>query len=483
MATLELFPAPSHAPSLHAPSRLPGADDASTKALLDVLKDNHERWHIFFNDMGFHNHVSHHVLAIWALGANKDLIEAAYKHDVPMQKPAIKSPEGITESNYNEHLGDEKYYVAYMNFFKAQLADKGVSQVLEDWVFARSANVVDGALQNKQPSMLARLLDGLVHPMIHTGYGLEFGLPGMVLEGLAQAAVHRARDAPFFPPSLFESVSALDTLASKIDTELVLDEPVSPHSKPKKEVHVFDIMARILKDEKFKAPPDAVNFYSETMASHSSTIIDYANQWTLNLDDPHDVHRKIEQLQWMNSFVYGVSGFNAKEKEFFADFFLMHLVTSSLFLPSFVAYLTPPSQKLLLRGYFTISLAWWISRRPRSFNLDVTKFFSSTPAMPKQSSFAFEPPKWALVPGSDSVNRWFPIVQDAILHPDDHLCKLQRALVHFAETYGTRKGELEGTELEGAGSVDGSLFVRTAGLTAKAMGRVIGDDEGLGWDR
>ncbi len=54
MATLELFPAPSHAPSLHAPSRLPGADDASTKALLDVLKDNHERWHIFFNDMGFH---------------------------------------------------------------------------------------------------------------------------------------------------------------------------------------------------------------------------------------------------------------------------------------------------------------------------------------------------------------------------------------------------------------------------------------------
>lgn len=232
-----------------------------------------------------------------------------------------------------------------MNFFKAQLAEKGVSQVLEGWVFAQSANVVDGAPQNKQPSMLARLLDGLVHPMIHTGYGLEFGLPGMVVEGiprsqsllhllifrtgLAQAAVHRARDAPFFPPSLFESVSALDTLASKIDTELVLDEPVSPHSKPKEEVHVFDIMARILKDEKFKAPPDAVNFYSETMASHSSTIIDYANQWTLNLDDSHDVHRKIEQLQWMNSFVYGVSGFNAKEKEFFADFFLY--VVSSLF--------------------------------------------------------------------------------------------------------------------------------------------------------
>ncbi len=70
-----------------------------------------------------------------------------------------------------------------MDFFKAKIAEEGVSQVLETYVFARSANIIDGAPQNKQPLMLARLFDGAAHPMIHVGYGLEFGLPGMVVEG------------------------------------------------------------------------------------------------------------------------------------------------------------------------------------------------------------------------------------------------------------------------------------------------------------
>jgi hypothetical protein len=34
------------------------------------------------------------------------------------------------------------------------------------------------------PEMLNRLLAGLVHPFIHLAYGLEFGLPGQVAEGL-----------------------------------------------------------------------------------------------------------------------------------------------------------------------------------------------------------------------------------------------------------------------------------------------------------
>ncbi len=265
-------------------------------------------------------------------------------------------------------------------------------------------------------------------------------------------------------------------------------------------------MARILKDDRFKDPPaDMQEFFTETMKANSSAIVEYANQWTLNLEEPRDVHRKIEQLQWMNTLIYGVSGFNAPEKEFFADFFLyvvslyfrpsicliavnsMHLVTSSLFLPSIVAYLTPASQKLFLRGYLTISLAFWVSRRPRSFNLDnIAKFFSADLVMPKQPSLTFESPTWALVPGTATANQWFPIIQDAILHRDDHLCKIQRAFMHFAERYGTRESGLEdfaGTELAGANVIDGSLFIRAAGLTAKAMGRVISENDGLGWDR
>ena len=40
------------------PTRHAGWSHESTKAVLDCLKDNHHRFHIFFNDKGFHKCVS-----------------------------------------------------------------------------------------------------------------------------------------------------------------------------------------------------------------------------------------------------------------------------------------------------------------------------------------------------------------------------------------------------------------------------------------
>ena len=81
-------------------------------------------------------------------------------------------------------------------------------------------------------------------------------------------------------------------------------------------------MARILKDKKFDTTFDNEQFYSDTLKQHSTTLVEYANQWTLDLNDPEEVHRKIAELQWMNSVVYAVSGFEGQDKKFFADFFL-----------------------------------------------------------------------------------------------------------------------------------------------------------------
>ncbi|KAG6839980.1 hypothetical protein H0H93_004856 [Arthromyces matolae] len=105
----DLFPVPSAPlPSLLIPKRWPGISLESTEALLDVLKDNHTRWHIFFNDSGFHNHIAHRALAYWALGADGDLIEAGYETDSSYQRRAFESPEKITEKNFKDHVGDHK---------------------------------------------------------------------------------------------------------------------------------------------------------------------------------------------------------------------------------------------------------------------------------------------------------------------------------------------------------------------------------------
>ena len=53
-----LFPTPGLAPSVLSPTRFQGVSPESSTALQTVLKDNHVKWHIFFNEQRFHKCVS-----------------------------------------------------------------------------------------------------------------------------------------------------------------------------------------------------------------------------------------------------------------------------------------------------------------------------------------------------------------------------------------------------------------------------------------
>ncbi len=69
-------------------------------------------------------------------------------------------------------------------------------------------------------------------------------------------------------------------------------------------------------------------------------------------------------------------------------------------------------------------------------------------------------------------NPWFAIIQQAAVHPDDHLCKIQRAFVHYATLYGARpRGEpdFSQTELKGAEKLDGTLFFTRSTIDGKAF--------------
>lgn len=37
--------------------------------------------------------------------------------------------------------------------------------------------------------MVNRLLSGVLHPLIHVGYGIQFDSPGMIVEGLSQSVI------------------------------------------------------------------------------------------------------------------------------------------------------------------------------------------------------------------------------------------------------------------------------------------------------
>lgn len=95
---------------------LPGSTRASKKAIERLLAKDFDDHHCYFNDKGFHNHLSHHVLAAYDLGASEELLKAIYDSNASYQRPilldqveGIVKPGEINESNWKEHLGKPKY--------------------------------------------------------------------------------------------------------------------------------------------------------------------------------------------------------------------------------------------------------------------------------------------------------------------------------------------------------------------------------------
>lgn len=149
----------------------------------------------------------------------------------------------------------------------------------------------------------------------------------------------------------------------------------------------------------------------------------------------------------------------------------MHLVTASLFLPTFIATLSQHSQVLLLRGFFGLSLTWWVARgRPP---LDIEAFITSDiPFISPPTTSTV--PSWSLLGTSSALPRqsWFTIIHKSMIHPESHLPKLIRALHHLARIYGTRPAGLSDfsdTPLPGANLLDGTVFLRIAALTVERM--------------
>ena len=134
----------------------------------------------------------------------------------------------------------------------------------------------------------------------------------------------------------------------------------------------------------------------------------------------------------------------------------MHVVTSSLFLPAYRAYISPASFTVLLRVFLRTTLTWYVSRGRAPLN--IREFYAKTNPAPQP-----KPEDKLSVPAD--ANPWLPIIQQSLAHNDDHLPKTQRALAHFATVYGDRvAGTFSG--LDGAELVEGSLFARVAELTA-----------------
>jgi Questin oxidase-like len=127
---------------------VPSLTQESCKAASNLLQENHDKYHMLFNQQGFHNHIAHHLLTIFALGASPDELQRAFDRNRDCQRPQFPVNEENVHAMHDDEkwkgfLGKEKYFHDFEAFFKKEIDEKGWEDVLQERLFAKTDRAED----------------------------------------------------------------------------------------------------------------------------------------------------------------------------------------------------------------------------------------------------------------------------------------------------------------------------------------------------
>ena len=155
----------------------------ATDVIEQLLQKNHDKWDMYFRDVAGHNHIPHAVLTTLAMGGGPKELRRAYDDGEGIQRPKPQPDPAVVEEmsdpfKFLDRMQDISEYSNFLGFFEKEIEAKGSWQaVVNEYIFSRTPQT---------DFLLAQVFEGLYHPLIHMGFGIEFELPGLVAEGLAQ---------------------------------------------------------------------------------------------------------------------------------------------------------------------------------------------------------------------------------------------------------------------------------------------------------
>ncbi|KAJ2077464.1 hypothetical protein H4R24_005121 [Coemansia sp. RSA 988] len=364
---------------------LPGVDDATRKEATRLCARDHLEHHVFFDKRGFHNHLNHHLLAVFTLGGSAERLQTIFDLNKTIERPLalFSNDVVITSDNYKDHLADEMCYSAYVRFFHEQLEDAG-----ENW---RSV-VFEYAFD---PEIFPYIMSGLYHPFVQLGYGLEFESKTLTAAALAQACVHSL----FYEGCLSDSTFAEEcsnTLAnggSGFSLMQILD-------LIRKDKFASDIL--------YTEKP----FFETDMTIVESLVVKYAKLWTVE-STKTAVDTKYKELLSVVALMYG--SLTKPGYKMLLHFALMHCLTSAYFLPIIFEHLSVDRQAKLLQAHCALTLG--------TFAIHGSPKFYIAPELTAVDARHVE----SLTP-SNSGNPWLEVFEKAIASNDLHVVKAIRSL-------------------------------------------------------
>ncbi|CAG8026858.1 unnamed protein product [Penicillium olsonii] len=362
---------------------------ASARKVSEVLQHDMENHHIYLNEIQFHGkyHIVHFMLTIWSLGASPETIQLQYEREDKRQRPAFPRDENViasfsSKAEFMKYMFQEEHYSNYLAFFQREIATKGVPAVMNEYLFSGD---------KLAESLLSRMFAGLVHPIIHLGFGIEFEQPAIVAQALAQASVHQ----DYLGDQFFNPATAVATA----------------NLQPSPSKSLLQIMGEMRADEKVKSSSqhgDTDVFEDGILKRAGDEVIHHCSKWTV----PED--RIFEKLaEMVNTAIYWTATAQNPEKELKLDFFFIHAVNLSIFFKAFMdlPYIADSAKSRLLEMKGRMDLLIWASRKvPESHVDDILNY----------------PIRLG----------WPEVFSKSYLHPSDdgHLAKFVRT-VAFAEEF------------------------------------------------
>jgi hypothetical protein len=389
----------------------PNITSESGKVASQLLQENHEKHHMYFNPSGFHNHIAHHLLTIYALGATPDELKRAFDYNKGYQRPLPAVQDRIVEDmadreKFKQLLGKEKYFHEYEVYFRKEIDQKGWEAVLNEHLFAGDEHAERLLVRMYSGKLVTKVVEetiandgsGFLHPIIHLGLGIEFKQPAIIVEALAQAATHDAWIGDFLLPAEEKAKTATQ---SKSLVQLIHEARQS---------------------EKLRSSPDwddANKVRDGVLVRAPDEMLELASQWKVK---PEELEQKTAEMIGASIYFTGTAQRPSKKIKF--DFYYMHCVNSSIFFSTLIKepWLSTENKCRILEWKARIDLALYVSRACPEPLLEEIKNYR--PREPEGG--------------------WTGIVRrvDGLLD-DGHASKLVRAIAHGEQACKPYEGESE----------------------------------------
>ena len=419
---------------------VPNITTDSAKIGSELLQKNHDDYHMYFNRDGFHNHIAHHLLTLFALGATTQQLQHAFDHNKGHQRAQYPVDTRVVQSmadreKFKEFLGNEKYFHDYEVYFTKEIDEKGWQAVLNEHLFAGDDHA---------ERLLTRMFAGFYHPIIHLGFGIEFEQPAIIVEALAQAAIPDGWVADFLH-----------------DAEKLANDNSESASNPPKSI--VQLLSECRANPTIKSSPDLSDpnkIRDGIFQRARSEMTTLASQF--RIPSPSSLPKLTASMISTAAFFAGAAQHPPHQVKI--DFFYMHCVNCSIFFSAFLDqksnnnWLSPANKTRLLEWKARMDIVLYVSR--------------GSPELLPHEITTYKP---------RHVGGWDSIIARVKAYEDDgHAAKLIRALAHGETVCRPYTSETEYADTEDYFPVRGDMWLQ---LGHMAIDSVEGDHPEGAWVR